>query len=119
MLDLSVLMQDPDFARQVILRRVVSSVSQYGETVLTAQTDRTISASVQALSAERLAQLPEGSRLSDSIEVYSAERLITKTETEYADRIVVDDVVYEAHDRDDNLSLGAYNVAICVRVGNA
>jgi hypothetical protein len=74
-LDVSELMTDPDFASTVDIITTVQSIGAHGRVVNTPTVYEREIAIVQAGSGQRLALLADGSRISDSITVYSQRQL--------------------------------------------
>jgi galactose-6-phosphate isomerase len=70
LIDVSEIINDPDFQDTISLSRRVQSISDYGETVLTATTS-TMSAVVQAGNGETLTRNPEYSVMTDWITIYA------------------------------------------------
>lgn len=86
-IDVSELLDDPDFTDSATLIRRAAAVNEYGETVLT-ETSTTIAAVIQDGDPEVLARLPDGARWSDYIRVYYRGVLAAESPDGYADIIV-------------------------------
>lgn len=86
-IDVSELLDDPDFTDTVTLIRRAVTVNQYGESVIT-ETPETITVVVQGSNTETLQRMPEGARLSDLIDVYYAGVLTVEQPNGYADVII-------------------------------
>ena len=70
MIDVSELMDDPDFCTTITVLRRTSTVGTTGRNAL-AENPNTVTAIVQAGNGETLKRLPESAQLSDWITVYS------------------------------------------------
>lgn len=86
-IDVSELLNDPDFCSQITLIRRASSVNTYGEGALT-ETSSTITAVVQSPKSSILEILPAGVRISDYIAVYFGGEFITSKSGNYADVVI-------------------------------
>lgn len=114
LIDVSDMMTDPDFTSQATLIRRTSTVSSYGEHIIT-ETQTTITAVVQGANTETLARMPEGARLSDLIDVYYKGQLTAEQPGGYADVIVWGGKRYQVFEVvEDFMNFGAgFTKAVC------
>jgi len=114
-LDVSSILMDPDFADQATLIRRTSSINSFGEHVL-AETSTVITAVVQTGDPEMLARLPDGARLSDTIQVWYRGLLQAAQPGGYADVILWRGKRYQVHSViEDFVNYGAgFTSAICL-----
>lgn len=106
-IDVTALLQDPDFLNSVTLIRRASSVNSYGEHVM-AETPTTLLAVVDTGEAEVLERMPAGARLSDIISVYYKGELRAESPGGYADVIVWNGRRYQVHEVSENyMNFGA------------
>lgn len=89
MIDVSELMTDPDFAREITVQRPTLTVANEGQASYTYETTKMLGI-VQPASMREVEMLPEGDRLKDVISVWSACLLkATNADDAEADIIVV------------------------------
>lgn len=86
-LDVSFLMNDPDFVDPVSIVRRTTTINDYGENQL-GETTITAIASVQAADGETLASLPEAARLTDVRNIFTKTELIQDENGKYSDVII-------------------------------
>jgi hypothetical protein len=79
---------DPDFASTIDVVRTTEAVNDQGRLVKTETTMRRVIAIVQAGAGQRLVMLDDGSRISDSITVYTTTMLFASASGQLADVVL-------------------------------
>jgi len=87
-IDVSFLMNDPDFADPVQLVRRASATNEYGEHIVTDVAPLQVMMVIQTGTADDFALLPEGSRLRATHVAYYQGELFTESPNGYADVII-------------------------------
>lgn len=114
LLDVSELIGDPDFTRQIIVRRRALANNDKGRAQLVLGPPQTIDAIVYPASGSRLVPSPEGTMESGDIMVVTKFRLTEGSGSTDADIVTIDGVGYTVFNTNDFAAFGAgFIVATC------
>ena len=86
-IDVSELLNDPDFVEQITLIKRTVSINEHGENPLT-ETASIIYACIQGMAGSELERQPQSARLHDTITIYTKSILQSEKESGYADVVV-------------------------------
>ena len=88
LLDVSEILDDPDFSTVITILRTVEDVNNFGEATYSVKTFSNVSAVVTGDGGQALALLEDGSRISDSIVVHCKLPLQAGTPKLAADKVI-------------------------------
>jgi len=118
LLDVDELFIDPDLVDTITIIRGVETVDTHGDSQVTQTTLAGVLAVVVPNSGQTLVLLDDGSRISDSITVYSRHQLKAATATRVADRVAWNKNLYLVKMSRDYSRFGeGFYVAICEMLG--
>ena len=117
MLDLSFLMDDPDFCSSCVLRSFRITGNDHGRPIYE-KTEKQIVAVIQPATAEDMQRLAEtaGGVTTETLVIYTQEKLSTGAHENGADMIVFEGQVYEVCQVEDFLPNGNYCRSLMRRV---
>lgn len=119
MLDLSFLMDDPDFCSSCVLRSYQITGNDHGRPIYE-KTERQIVAVIQPATAEDMQRLAEtaGGVTNETLVIYTQEKLSTGAPENGADMVVFEGQVYEVCQVEDFLPNGNYCRSLMRRVSD-
>lgn len=117
LIDVSEVLDDPDFLDTITIVRVVAAVNAYGENELT-ESSFEAPAVVQPASPDTLARLPDSVRSQDAITVWYKGLLKSSAGADsYPDKVVWGGYTFVVHATDPFNNYGAgYVEATCIRL---
>lgn len=114
LLDVSFVLDDPDFADVITVTRQVETVGNNGRAIVTPQTFPDVSAVVTQGSGDTLKLMPEGSSLEGVIVVHTRFTLVSETETTQPDIITYAGSNYQVTTVNDWSRFGSgFTIGIC------
>jgi hypothetical protein len=105
LIDISEIVNDPDFQDTIVLSRRTQTISDYGETILTA-VDSTMSAVVQVGNGETLARNTDYSIMTDWITIYSQFDFRADGNGYFADKITWSGRIFQVKAVSDFMNYG-------------
>jgi hypothetical protein len=117
LIDVSALLDDPDFIDQYTYTRRVQTVGSDGVGVLTPTGPTVAQGSIQAATAKDLARFPDDARAGDWIRIYTRTALLAQDEAAgiYADLVTWRGRLYQVNAADDWSNYGAGYTKVLAR----
>jgi hypothetical protein len=114
LLDVSFILDDPDFADTIMVTRRVETVGADGRGTVTPETFPTVSAVVTQGNGDTLRMMPDGSSLEGVIVVHSRMPLVAETETTQPDIVTYMGQDYQVTQSNDWSRFGGgFTVSVC------